>query len=151
AIWSCLSPDSCSMLSLGSSLMSTFNSTYISATLRRVSRNPSRFGSSPMPSRIKRTPWAIRSRSGSLGLRGFRRLDLMSVTFVFISKINRAVPGMFECLVSEPRAVATGSCQAHLIDDDDCSQSRLIDPVATARGSDASTLAAQLPELHAKQ
>src|SRR5207249_2295117 len=91
-ISSCLSPDSGTTCSLGSSRMPAVNSAYISATLRGVSRRPSRFGSSPMPSRIKRTPWAIRSRLGSLGLRGFRRLDLMSVTFVFIYiSINRVV------------------------------------------------------------
>src|SRR5258707_259726 len=48
--------------------MPAVSSAYISATRRGVSRRPSRSGSSPMPSRIRRTPRASRKKPAEIDL-----------------------------------------------------------------------------------
>ena len=47
-----------------------------------------------------------------------------------------AVESLFSAIVSEPRAVATGSCDT--LENVLCSTQMRLDPVATARGSDTS-------------
>ena len=60
-ISSCLSPGKGTTCCLGSSRIPEVNSAYISATRRGVSFKPGRWGSSPSPSRIRRTPNTVLS------------------------------------------------------------------------------------------
>src|SRR5918992_4450536 len=62
-ISSCLSPGSGNTCCCGSSRIPCVSSAYISATRFGVPFSPARSGSSPIPSMIRRTPCAIRSRS----------------------------------------------------------------------------------------
>src|SRR5436190_14266035 len=67
--------------SWGSRSMPSKTSSYMSATRRGVSTTPGRWGSSPIPSRIRRTPCSMRSRSKAMAtsaarLRGRVAVDL---------------------------------------------------------------------------
>src|SRR5207247_3557579 len=54
--------------------MPSKTSAYMSATRRGVSTTPGRSGSSPIPSRIRRTPCSMRSRSKAMAVVGSRSL-----------------------------------------------------------------------------